>query len=224
MDTHTSPIAHPAEQAILGFEAPLVHGLLLIVGLALFAFILWKRGKLLTLAAPDPRLDDIGRRISKTLVFGFGQARQPRYLVAGVLHILIFAGFLILSLRSLTLLGQGFSPDFTLPGFRGSAGTIYSSLKDYTALVVLAACVVAVMRRLVFRPSRYHDRHSTGSHGGEAYLILGLISLLMVADAYHKASLLGSAATASSSRWNIIAAIPFLPLSSCVWIHGWWSP
>jgi Fe-S oxidoreductase len=187
-------IIAPAESTILGIAGPLVHGALLIFALLAFAFILWRRSIPLRLAAPDPRLDQIGHRLVKTLIFGFGQARQPRYKVAGILHILIFAGFLILSIRSLTLLGQGFASDFMLPGLSGVSGDLYSTLKDYTGLVVLLACVVAGLRRLLFRPVRYHDRHAIRSHGHEAYLILGLISMLMVADAFHEGSSMAPAA------------------------------
>ena len=68
-----------------------------------------------------------------------------------------------------------------IPG--GQAGHVYASIKDWTALVVLVCCVVAAWRRAVVKPARYHDRHATRPHGAEAYVILGLISLLMIADA-----------------------------------------
>ena len=207
MDTQTTLILHPSEVSVLGLPAPLVHGILLAVALAVFSFILWKRFVPLSIATSDPRWDHIGQRVGKMLLFGFGQARQPRYRVAGILHILIFAGFLVLSIRSLTLLGQGFTPDFALPGLRGSSGAAYATLKDYTALVVLLACLVAISRRLIFRPARYHDRHATKSHGGEAYLILGLISILMVADAYHEGTSPTAIAEASSLPLASVAAI-----------------
>ena len=100
----------------------IAHGLLIATAVAVFVLLLGRRLKLLRLAAPDPRLDQIARRIRQMLVVGFGQSRQPRYKVAGTLHILIFFGFLILILRSLTLLGEGFQSGFVLPGLQGSTG------------------------------------------------------------------------------------------------------
>lgn len=161
----------------------LAHTTLVLAALGIFGWVLTKRLALLRLGAPDPRFDHAGRRFRRLLVVGFGQSRQPRYLLAGTLHILIFAGFLILSLRSLTLLGEGFVPGFALPGLKGAAGDAYSVLKDYTALIVLAACLVAIVRRAVFHPSRYKDRLATAAHGHQAYVILSLIALLMLADA-----------------------------------------
>jgi len=178
----------PAEQTVLGLPGPVAHALLLLLALVAFAWILARRLALLRRAAPDPRTDHVGLRLKTLLRVGFGQSRQPRYAVAGTLHILIFAGFLVLLLRSLTLLGEGFSAGFALPGLGGAAGRAYASLKDWTEIVVLACCVIAALRRAVARPARYHDRHAVRSHGHEAYLILGLIALLMVADALYEGS------------------------------------
>jgi Fe-S oxidoreductase len=185
----------PASQQVLGLPAPAIHLVLLIAALGVFCFILWKRAAVLRYAGPDPRGDRVADRLKKLLVIGFGQSRQPRYLLAGLLHILIFFGFLILSLRSLTLMGEGFTSEFHLPGFGGALGDWYATLKDYTALVVLACCIVAAIRRAAFKPVRYNDRHARKSHGHEAYLILGLISLLMIADSVYEGSWMASLET-----------------------------
>ena len=184
----TNPLAGPADASLFGVSGPVLHGLLLVAAHAAFAWILLRRSELLRRAAPDPRLDRFGERLRDLLVVGFGQARQPRYPVAGILHILIFFGFLVLLFRSLTLLGEGFWSGFTLPGLGGGAGEAYLAIKDWTALVVLCCCLVAAWRRLVVKPARYHDRHAVRSHGPEAILILGLISLLMVSDAFYEGS------------------------------------
>lgn len=178
----------PTDLSILGIPGIAIHYFLLIIALSLFVFIMGRRISLLRLAAPDPRWDSIGERIRRMLSVGFGQSRQPRYPFAGILHILIFFGFLILLIRSISMLGQGLSPGFTLPGLGGGLGEIYASVKDYTELIVLICCILAFDRRLFFRPARYHDRTATSSHSHEAYLVLGLIALLMVADAAHEGS------------------------------------
>lgn len=198
---------HPAASELLGIPAPVLHGLLLVLGLGSFAFILARRLQLLRRAAPDPRLDRIGARLRRLLVVGFGQSRQPRYWVAGPLHILIFAGFLVLSLRSASLMAEGF--------VAGAAelGAGYAAVKDWTGLLVLAACAVAAFRRLVVRPARYRDRHAPASHTGEALLILGLIALLLIADGVFDA-----AGLALRNRPAFSWAMPFAGfLSDTIW-------
>ena len=96
------------------------------------------------------------------------------------------------------MIGEGFRPGFA------DIGVSYATVKDITALIVLICCLVAIARRLFFRPDRYHDRYAKASHGHEAYIILGLIALLMVADAVYE----GSAMALTGD------AYPFLPLAS----------
>ena len=179
----------PADVPIAGIQAPILALIILATALFLFAFIMYQRIQLLLKGMPDPRFDDIGERIKLALKYGFGQFRQPRYLGAGVLHILLFAGFMILSLRSLTLIGQGFSAGFHLPFLSGSVGFGYEVLKDYVVLIVLTVCVVCIVRRAVFHPPRY-DHPGGGGHGSEAYVILGLVAALMVTDMIYDGSAL----------------------------------
>ncbi|MGC8660718.1 MAG: (Fe-S)-binding protein, partial [Desulfomonilaceae bacterium] len=184
-------ILEPANTPILGVPAPAIALLILFLSISFFCYVMFRRIDLLRKAAPDPRFSDILTRIQRALVYGFGQWRQPRYLGAGILHILLFAGFLILSLRSLTLIGRGFSPSFHLPFLSGSAGLAYDSIKDYTVLVVLIVCLIAIIRRAAFHPARY-DHPGAKGHEYEAYVILGLVSALMVTDMIHDGAALKS--------------------------------
>jgi Fe-S oxidoreductase len=174
-------LLEPADFPIAGIPAPIIALVILLVALSLFSYLMYRRIKVLQLVLPDPRFEEIGRRIKMMLLYGFGQWRQPRYLGAGILHILLFAGFMILSLRSLTLIGTGFSANFHLPFLTGSFGFTYEVLKDYAVLVVLIVCIVAMVRRAVFKPPRY-DHPGGKSHGSEAFVILGLVAGLMLTD------------------------------------------
>ncbi|MDH4011686.1 MAG: (Fe-S)-binding protein, partial [Desulfobacterales bacterium] len=117
------------------------------------------------------------------------QWRQPRYMLAGILHILIFAGFIILGARSIQLVILGFSENFVLPGFSGIFGQIYNVLKDYAASWVLIACAIAAVRRGIFKPGRYAVPSRYGKdHTAEAVFVLGLISTLMISESLFEAS------------------------------------
>jgi Fe-S oxidoreductase len=187
-------ILEPADVAIAGIPGPKLALAILIAALALFAYVMSRRIDLLRKAMPDPRFSDMGERIRLMLVYGFGQLRQPRYLLAGVIHILLFAGFMILSVRSLTLVGSGFSAGFHLPLLGGSAGHAYEVLKDYVVLMVLAVCIVAIIRRAVFKPARYAHAPGQG-HEAEAYIILGMVCALMLTDIVYDGSKLAMSGT-----------------------------
>ncbi len=180
----------PAGASVFGIPVIIFTVLIPVLGMAAFAFIIAKRMAPLIRSAPDPRLDHIPERLFSMLKYAIGQWRHPRYLLAGVLHIIIFAGFMILSLRSLTLVLLGISSDFVLPGLGGIVGDIYSVFKDIAASLVLVAVIVAMIRRGIFKPERYAVPKQYGhGHTWEAIFVLALISTLMICDMAFEGSL-----------------------------------
>ncbi|MBW2340943.1 MAG: electron transfer flavoprotein, partial [Deltaproteobacteria bacterium] len=171
----------PALERYLGIPGSFVLLFILIVGLALFFYIIYKRYLLLSSGKPDSRLDSLGRRVYDLIVYGILQWRQPRYRWIGILHIMIFWGFVVLALRSITLYGLGIKAGFVLPLMGGSLGNLYDLVKDIFEIIVLFACVAAILRRAISKPARYEFKHGK-AHKFHAYLVLGLISLLMVTD------------------------------------------
>ena len=156
-----------------------------IAGLSLFSYIIYKRSLLIRSGEADPRLASIRRRLSDLFTYGIIQKRQPRYLWAGVIHIMIFWGFVVLGLRSIDLVTQGLNIPIFHPLMQTAFGLFYDSVKDLFELIVLGACLWAIVRRALIRPERYR-----GSHQFEAYFVLGLISFLMLTDMFYEGSAL----------------------------------
>ena len=160
-----------------GITSHVFMWIIAILALTLFAFILRSRIELLLASQKDPRFSNLKQRFRDLISYGFIQKRQPRYLWAGVIHIMIFWGFVVLGLRSLDLVTEGLGIPIFRPFMNSPFGVFYNSLKDFFELIVLAACIWAILRRAIVRPARYE-----GSHTLEAYLVLGLISFLMITD------------------------------------------
>jgi Fe-S oxidoreductase len=161
-----------------------------LVGTGVFLYIMKRRIDPLLKAAPDNRFDRPLARLWKVAKIWLAQWRQPRYMMAGVIHIFIFAGFLVLSIRSSTLVVIGFWENFTFPGFGGAFGHAYNVFKDFAATWVLIACVIAAIRRGIFRPERYAVPAQYGKdHTGEAVFVLALISTLMITESLFEATL-----------------------------------
>lgn len=183
-------IIGPASYKFFGvFPAAILSFILPVIGIGLFFYIMVKRIAPLVSANPDNRFDAISGRLNNLFFIWLGQVRQPRYMLSGVLHIFIFAGFLILSIRSVSLVIIGFSEGFVLPGFGGALGNIYNFFKDYAATFVLTACIIATIRRGVFKPERYAVPEKYGKdHTGEAVFVLCLISTLMISESLFEAT------------------------------------
>ncbi|PID40211.1 MAG: electron transfer flavoprotein [Proteobacteria bacterium] len=179
----------PAKYCILFMPTAIFSVLIPILGVAAFTYIMAIRSAPLVKAAPDLRFDRILQRLINVLRIWLGQYRQPRYMMAGVVHIVIFAGFLILSVRSTSLVIIGISENFVMPGFDGMVGHIYNVLKDYAATAVLLACAIAAWRRVVVKPERYKVPAKYGhDHTAEAVFVLGMISTLMISESLFEAS------------------------------------
>jgi Fe-S oxidoreductase len=160
-----------------------------LLGVACFTYIIVKRIVPLVRSAPDSRREHISVRLTRILQFWLGQWKQPRYLMAGILHIVLFVGFLALSIRSISLVMLGISEHFVMPGFSRSVGDYYNVVKDYAATLVFLSAVVAAIRRAVFKPARYAVPAKYGSdHTAEAILVLALIAMLMLSESLFGAS------------------------------------
>ncbi len=159
----------------------LIHSL----GFACFVFIVVQRLKPLLRAQSDFRWDQPWVRVERVMQFWLGQWRHPRYAGAGLMHILVFGGFLILATRAFSLI-LGFQEHALLPG---AAAHVYDVVRDYATTVVFVCMVVAAARRLVFRPARYAVPSRYGNaHTADAIFLLGLIALLMVGDSLFEGS------------------------------------
>src|SRR5512146_1865345 len=159
--------------------SPILTAALLVVGLAVFANTMIRRIAPLAALRSDVRTDRTGERIRNLLAFGFGQKRlvDPEERVPGLLHVVIFAAFMVLALRTITLFGVGFAEGFHLPllGEEAPLGRAYLLVKDLVVLGALVGVAGFLWRRLVSKP----DRITLSTEG---VVILLFIAGLMVTE------------------------------------------
>jgi len=149
---------------------------LLLLALILLGFggFFWRASllyRLLRLGHNEDRNDRPLRRLRDEIVIYLGQRKLLKrpYYVRGVGHALIFWGFLVITYGSADLLLAGLLGRHLPLTDTG----LYAWTIDIFAVAVLAAVIVAVVRRAVVRPPRMHI-------APEGYVILGLISFLML--------------------------------------------
>jgi Fe-S oxidoreductase len=153
--------------------SPVGITLLMLLGFAGFGWLAWRKLAIVAALQPEVRWDHPAQRLKAVLVNGFLQrrmiAREPK---AGVMHAVIFLGFMALLLRKLQLIAIGYHEPFVIPGWAGGA---FATLKDAVELAVLAALGYAFWRRYVLRPRRLEKNR-------EALLVLALITVIMLTD------------------------------------------
>ncbi len=160
--------------------SPILMSIVLIVGLAVFGRTMFKKIQLLMALEPTDRGDLIKERLKSLMILAIGQQRlvgRKKERAAGIMHALIFWGFCVLLVRSLTLYGEGFVLGFQLPlfGEEHVLGYLYIAVKDIMEGVVLLMVLYAIFRRVVLKPKRLHNTW-------EAYFVLGMIGVLMISD------------------------------------------
>jgi len=124
--------------------------------------------RLVRLGRPVSRRTDLGTRVGREGAEVLGQRKLFQRFVPGLMHALIFWGFLVLLTTIAEVIGELVQPDFELPLIGGTRGLVL--VQDVFAAGVFVGLAIAVAIRLFQRPERF-----VGSHRVEAYRILGLI-------------------------------------------------
>jgi Fe-S oxidoreductase len=126
------------------------------------------------------RFSDPIRRTLGLLPWVVGNARvaRPKYWYSGVLHSLIFWGFLALQIRTLNFLLNGIDPEVSLEHLLGDVYTLgLRPVMDVFNLLVIVGVLMAAYQRFFLRPQRM-------TLNWDAWIILGLIFWLMVTDIF----------------------------------------
>ncbi|MEE8396255.1 MAG: (Fe-S)-binding protein [bacterium] len=140
---------------------PTLMTLILVAGLAVFAYTIYTRLAVLARMAPENRIDRPLARLGLLFRIGLGQSKliaRKHERSSGAMHFFIFWGFLVLGLREIIMFGEGFSPGFqeSLPLLGGdSVGAyLYTFVFDLFEAIVACMVVFALYRRMVMRPTR----------------------------------------------------------------------
>jgi Fe-S oxidoreductase len=153
---------------------PAAITLLMLLAFAGFAALAWRKLAIVAALQPEPRVDHPAARLRSVLVNGLLQSRMVRReWRPGVMHAVLFLGFLSLLLRKLQLIAIGYDEAASFPDAFGGP---FAAFKDAVELAVVAAVLYAFWRRFVRRPPRLARRNH------EAVLVLSLILAIMATD------------------------------------------
>ncbi len=142
-----------------------------------FSFFIWSCIKLfkymLVAKKKEYRFDRIGERIQKVLTIAFGQSKLLREPFAGIIHFVIFWGFMLFLFAVVEAVLQGFYTPFTL-GFLGGFYSLITLVQDVFGLLVIIAVSLSLVRRFVFKVKRL-EVDKSGKVDAAVILLLILI-------------------------------------------------
>ncbi len=160
----------------------LAMAILLIASSVFFAYRARRLYRVMRLAKhPLTRTDQPLKRIEGLAVFVFGNKKLFKDPIPGLMHFIIFWGFVILTVGTVEIFAIGLNRRWS---FSWLGEPVYGALtwgQDLLAFLVAVACIYALARRLFFTPPRLRglDRHSRIDGIIILLLILGLMVTLL---------------------------------------------
>jgi|FLYL01.1.fsa_nt_gi Fe-S oxidoreductase len=150
--------------------------------LGFMAFFVWAaatRFRWFFIAKPLKRLDHLFWRIGGLIPWLLGNARvaRPRYWYSGVLHTMIWWGFIVLQIRTLNFLLNGVDHDVSFEGLAPRAYDVLRPVMDLFNVLVIVGVGMAAFQRFFWRPRRL-------TLNADAWIILGFITWLMITDVF----------------------------------------
>ncbi|HQR67505.1 MAG TPA: (Fe-S)-binding protein [Thermoanaerobaculia bacterium] len=214
----------PTEAIYFGLPGTVLFALLLGAAVVLFLVTASRRVQLLLIGAgaPDDRFNRPFQRLWHVVEYGILQRKMWRDPYAGLYHILIFSGFVVLSIRTVSLVLEGLFPGAAQPFFPKGFWEAYLVLKDVVLVTTLAGVLLALARRHLFRKERLDP-------SVDADLILGLIGFLMLTDLFAGAARFNMPGAESSRFEPVTAALSGALAGSSpgtlwnVYVGCWWA-
>jgi Fe-S oxidoreductase len=188
----------PATQIAYGFiPGQLLLLVAILVGFGLFARDASKLYKIMRLGQPASRTDQPLVRTQSWIKHVLAQGRLLTRTYPGVMHALIFWGFLVITVGTIEQFFRGLT-GFPLPVITGNP--LFMMLVDTFQLLVLVGIAMALYRRIAVKPWYLNL-------SGDAIIILSLITTLMITAFLWEAFLVaGDPAHQAEYRWWYIGS------------------
>ena len=153
----------------------------MIATVVLFTKNVRKIARYIKLGKDEDRSDRKSERLNLMARVALGQSKMTKRPIAGLLHIVVYAGFVIINIEVLEIIIDGITGEHRIFAFMGSLYYALIAAFEYLALAVLLACVIFLVRRNIIRIKRFHSAEMTSWPKSDANYILITEVLLMSA-------------------------------------------
>ncbi len=159
----------------------ILFAIALIVAIALFAKNVRTIIRNINLGKDIDRSDSKASRFKLMAKVALGQSKMVVKPTAGLLHIIVYVGFVIINIEVLEIVIDGLTGEHRVFSSLGGFYYVLIAAFEYLALAVLLACVIFLIRRNVLRLKRFSGKEMTAWPKTDANLILITEVLLMSA-------------------------------------------
>ena len=161
-------------------KSSIIFSCILFFSLGLFSYNLWKIVMNIRLGKSKNRFDQPLKRTKILLKIAFGQTKLFARPASGILHALVYWGFLVITIGTLEMMVDGI---FNLDRSFGVLGSFYdmaTASGDVMAVLVLVSCLMFMFRRLFMKIKRFSGKEMKKSSSIDAIVALVIIVFLMI--------------------------------------------
>ncbi|MFH6999651.1 4Fe-4S dicluster domain-containing protein [Flavobacterium sp. FlaQc-57] len=159
----------------------ILFAILLIVGFGFFASSVKKIIRNINLGVDVNRKDNSKARWKNMALIALGQSKMVRRPVAGILHIFVYVGFVIINIELLEIIIDGlFGTHRVFAPYLGVVYDVLIASFEILALLVIFAVTVFWIRRNVIRLKRFINPDLNGFPKSDANYILYFETVLML--------------------------------------------
>ena len=153
--------------------------LLLVAGFGFFAKNVKKLVRNIKLGRAEDRSDNPSERWNNMAMIALGQSKMVRRPVAGILHIIVYVGFVLINIELLEIIADGVFGTHRLFAFMGGFYNFLIASFELLALGVIVAVVIFWLRRNVIKLWRFAHGDLKGWPKNDANYILYFETVLM---------------------------------------------
>ncbi|MDO9136340.1 MAG: 4Fe-4S dicluster domain-containing protein [Lutibacter sp.] len=157
----------------------IAFAILLIIGIGFFVKNSKKIVRNIKLGKNIDRSDLPKERFQNMLKIAFGQSKMVKRPIAGILHIIVYAGFIIINIEVLEIIIDGLFGTHRVFSVLGGFYSFLIGSFEILAFLVLASVIIFWMRRMVLQIPRFWNKEMKGWPKNDALNILYFEMVLM---------------------------------------------
>ncbi|PHQ56808.1 MAG: Fe-S oxidoreductase [Lutibacter sp.] len=158
----------------------IAFAILLVLGIGFFVKNIRKITRNIKLGKDIDRTDNANARWKNMAMIALGQSKMVKRPIAGVLHIIVYVGFIIINIEVLEILIDGLFGTYRVLSFLGGIYNFLIGSFEVLAFLVLISVIIFWLRRMVLRIPRFWDKEMKGFPKNDALNILYFEMVLML--------------------------------------------
>lgn len=165
----------------------ILFAVLLVVGIGFFVRNVKKLTRNIKLGKEIDRSDNSKERWRNMIMVALGQSKMVRRPIAGILHIIVYASFIIINIEVVEILIDGLFGTHRVFSFLGSFYDVLIGSFEVLAFLVLISVIIFWIRRMILRIPRFWNKEMTSWPKNDAlnilYFEMVLMSLFLIMNA-----------------------------------------